>query len=44
MPWADAKAAMGDYMEEEGGYTKLDFELVEVSEDAEEALGLVFSL
>ena len=44
LPLDQAKASIVSYMKDEGIYEKLDFELVDVSESAEEAIGLVFGI
>lgn len=44
MPLTQAKQAMKLHMENEGGFSAFDFELLESSESVEEAIGAVFGL
>lgn len=42
LPWPDAQALIKHRMDEEGGYSALDYKLLELSLSTEEAVGLIF--
>ena len=44
MPVEQAKDAITKFMKDEGGYARLDFDFVQCSETAEDAIGLVFGI
>lgn len=44
MPIDQAKAAMKAHMESEGGFSKLDYELVDCSLSVDEAVGVVYGI
>jgi len=44
LPWGVAKAKIKTHMEEEGGFSKLDFDLLMFSESVEDALGDIWGI
>ena len=44
MSFETAKTSINHFMVDEGGYSDLDFKLLEHSESTEEAIGLVFGI
>lgn len=44
MPVDQAKEEMKKHMDKEGGFSNLDYELLEVSESIEEAIGAVYGI
>jgi hypothetical protein len=44
MPFGQAKVLMKAYMDDEGGYSTLDYDILAGSETAEEAIGAIFGV
>ena len=44
LPWGVAKAKIKQHMDDEGGFSKLDYNLLNFSESVEDALGDIWGI